>query len=276
MARVRLLLSYVGTRYSGWQIQDRPGGPPTIQGELEKVVQRVTGRVIRLHGAGRTDAGVHADGQCAHFDVPASLVQWDWRRIFNACLPRDICVQQAEVVPESFHSRYSALGKSYTYQLWRDTRRIPPRLRPFVWECGKLDVARLAEALPCLEGCYDCAVFQNRGTEILDTVRHIWRLELLPAPATDGCLAVSEYEGLVRLRVTAEGFLKQMVRNMVGLLVQTGKGKLDAAALPDLLASGERRRAPATAPAQGLSLTRVWYDKAELAAFLKRTAKCPG
>lgn len=262
MPRLKLTVAYVGTRYCGWQIQDKPDGPPTVQGELERVVRRVSEIPIRIHGAGRTDSGVHADGQVAHMDVPESKMHLDWRRIFNTTLPGDINVLQVERVPERFHARFDAVAKTYSYQLWRNRQCMPPRLRPFVWDCGPLDLELLDAALPMLIGTYDCAVFQNTGTDISHTERTIRSLARLPEERKkDTCAVLPCAPYLTILRVTADGFLKQMVRNMVGLLVAVARGKLPVDDVPELLACRDRRRAPATAPAQGLTLTRVWYEE---------------
>lgn len=260
MPRLKLTVAYVGTRYCGWQIQDKPGGPPTIQGELERVVSRVTGTPARVHGAGRTDSGVHADGQTAHVDVPGAKAHLDWRRIFNTSLPGDISVLSVESVSKDFHARFDAVGKTYSYTLWRNWQCMPPRLRPFAWNCGPLDLELVDAALPLLTGAYDCSVFQNTGTNISHTERTVHSVVRLPMGGEDdSCAVMPQTPYLSVLRVTADGFLKQMVRNMVGLLVAVGRRKFPVHDVPELLACRDRRRAPATAPAQGLTLTRVWY-----------------
>lgn len=254
MPRLRLTVAYVGSLYCGWQIQDKPQPPPTIQGELEKVLCRVCGGLIRIHGAGRTDSGVHAEGQVAHADIPDAKAHLDWQRIFNTSLPHDISVLEARWVLDTFHSRFDALHKTYTYQLWLERRWMPPLLRPFAWDCGPLDVELLRAALPLLLGKHDFRCLQNAGTPIEDTARTIMALELSPE------MALFQHPAALALRVTADGFLKQMVRNMTGLLVAIGKGKFELHALPNLLLHGSRTDAPATAPACGLSLTRVTYQ----------------
>lgn len=253
MPRLRLTLAYVGSRYCGWQIQDKPKPPPTIQGELEKVLTRVCGGLVRVHGAGRTDSGVHADGQVAHADIPEAKAPLDWQRIFNTSLPQDISVLETRWVHDTFHSRFDALHKTYTYQLWLNRRWMPPLLRPFAWDCGSLDVDAMQSALPYLLGKHDFRCLQNAGTPIEDTARTIMALELSPE------LALFPRAEALALRVTADGFLKQMVRNMAGLLVAVGRGKFQSDAIPSLLLHGGRPDAPPTAPAQGLTLTSVTY-----------------
>lgn len=249
-----MTVAYVGTRYSGWQTQDKPSPPPTIQGELERVLRRVLGRPTRVHGAGRTDSGVHADGQTAHVDIPEANAGLDWRRIFNATLPGDISVLEMGPTAETFHARFDALHKTYTYQFWTERRWMPPRLRPFVWDCGPLDAVAMTEALPHLMGRHDFRALQNAGTPMENTVRAILDIKL-STPDWGPCSPA------LALSVTADGFLKQMARNLAGLLAAVGRGKLLPEAASRLLAAGERRDAPATAPAQGLTLSSVAYGE---------------
>lgn len=256
MPRFRLTLAYVGTRCHGWQIQEKPHPPPTIQGELEAVLARVLcqkGQIVRVHGAGRTDSGVHADAQIAHCDIPDAKAHLDWQRIFNTSLAPDICVLDIAPVADTFHARLDAKAKTYTYQLWTEPRWMPPRLAPFAWNCGPLDTGRIHAALPYLTGSYDCRSLQNAGTPMENTVRTICNIALDPA------LALMPHANALALRVRADGFLKQMVRNMTGLLVAVGRGTLAPENIPALLAACDRRLAPPTAPAHGLCLTNVHY-----------------
>ncbi len=259
MPRYKCTLAYVGTRYAGWQIQEASKAPLTIQGELEKVLHTVFGELVRVHGAGRTDAGVHAEGQVAHFTSPAHAKKikspQEWEHIFHAMLPPDICVHRVEVAKDDFHSRFSAIGKSYAYTLWTEYLHMPPRLAPFIWACGKLDVERMQAALPYLVGKHDFASLQNVGTPIEDTTRILNNLEL----SQGSPWAVSNLP-LLTINVNANGFLKQMVRNITGLLVAVGQGRFDAQDIPELLAAKNRKLAPPTAPAHGLSLLQVHYD----------------
>lgn len=273
MPRLKLTLAYVGTHYHGWQIQawkDRPH-PPTVQAEVERAVNAVaarggTGEIIHVQGAGRTDSGVHADGQVAHCDIPDHRAGIDWRRALNTLLPRDIRVVDARLVPDGFDACFSAVRKAYTYRLWLDPRFTPPKLFPFVWGCGPLDTARMAAAIPPLLGTHDFRSFQNSGTDIRTTVRTLFSLTL--RRGSDPPLESDDGDGPawdggspeVTLRFEADGFLKQMVRNLTGLLVACGKGKFDPEDVPALLEARDRRRAPVTAPSRGLTLSRVWYE----------------
>ena len=251
MPRLKLTLAYVGAAYSGWQIQEKPSPPPTIQGELERALAEVCGRFVRVFGAGRTDAGVHAEAQVAHCDVPV-LRAIDWQAALNVKLPPDIRILHAQEAAAAFHACFDARKKTYRYDLWLSRRVAPPRLSPFVWACGPLDLRRIEAALPLLAGAHDFKSFQNRGSEAGDTTRTV--LSLTTAhPADFG-------EDLCSLYVEADGFLKQMARNIVGLLVAVGQGRFDPARIPALLAARERSQAPPTAPARGLTLVRVYYD----------------
>ena len=261
--RLRLVLAYLGTAYSGWQIQEKPCPPPTIQGRLEAALHRLTGRQIRIFGSGRTDAGVHAHAQVAHCDVPDTRAGQDWRRCLNALLPDDIRVLGAFPALPDFHARKDACCKTYVYQFWQEHAFIPPALTPFVWSCGPLDVAAMLAALPCLQGEHDFASLQNAGTDIDGTVRRISHLELETMPQQS---FYPTHAPLLRLRVTANGFLKQMVRNIAGLVVACGRGKLDAGQIPTILAACDRRALPSpTAPPGGLTLAQVEYPTHRLA-----------
>ncbi len=255
MQRLKLNISYVGTQYCGWQIQENG---PTIQAELEKVLELITGSLVRVHGAGRTDSGVHAEGQIAHADVPADKADLDWQRIFNTNLPSDINVHSVELVDSEFHSRFDAKSKTYSYTFWTNRSYMPPRLRPFAWDCGPLNIKLMQVALGHLRGRHDFACFQNAGTDIEDTTRFIYGASL-----EKSCpwIPSNYHEHVLTLTINANGFLKQMVRNIAGLLVAVGRNSFELDHVPSLLASGVRKDAPPTAPACGLTLLKVVYPK---------------
>ena len=146
--RLKLLISYVGTGYSGWQIQEKPKPPPTVQGALEAALRTIAGKAVRVHGSGRTDSGVHAHGQVAHCDIPDTRAGLDWRHSLNAVLPRDIRVLDASPAAPDFHARKDALRKTYVYQFWQELAFMPPHLTPFVWKCGPLNLEAAQAALP--------------------------------------------------------------------------------------------------------------------------------
>ena len=259
MLCLKLTLAYTGTAYSGWQIQEKKNPPPTIQGELERALGSICKQHVRVFGAGRTDAGVHALAQVAHCKVP-DLPAINWLLALNTCLPPDIRVLAARPTHEGFHACFDAQSKTYRYELWL-SRLVPPRLYPFVWGCGPLDLAALEAALPLLEGRHDFASLQNKGSDLDNTVRTVYSLTCKLAAA--GRDSLQKQDLLLELHVRANGFLKQMVRNMVGLLVAVGRHKFDAAHIPALLAACARHQAPPTAPARGLTLLEVHYDEQE-------------
>lgn len=254
--RVKLTLAYVGTHYHGWQIQARSEGHLlTVQGLLEQAVAHVAGMPVHVHGAGRTDAGVHAEGQVAHMDVPAARAGVDWQLALNTLLPHDIRVVRAEMAPEGFHAQFGAKRKRYLYRLWLSLRYTPPRLYPFVWSCGPVDVDRMVEAAHHLEGRQDFSSLKNSGTELLSSVRTMYAVRCLSTGAHGFC----EGERELVWSFEADGFLKQMVRNSMGLLVAVGRGKLSPADIPVILEAKDRRKAGPTAPAQGLTLDSIDY-----------------
>ena len=147
MPRLKLTIAYVGTQYHGWQTQALKNASPlpTIQNIIEDAVAHVLGERVHVHGAGRTDAGVHAEAQVAHLDIPESRARMDWQLALNTLLPRDIRIADAVLVPDTFHAQHSAVRKTYEYRLWLSKRYTPPQLFPFVWACGPVDVGRMDE-----------------------------------------------------------------------------------------------------------------------------------
>ncbi len=252
-----LTLAYNGSAWHGWQIQERANPPPTIQGEVEKALFALYGQKTRLYGAGRTDAGVHAHAQAAHCDVPHLLR--DTRLAINAKLPPDIRILKAEEVAPGFHARKDALSKTYIYNFWREPTFIPPHMAPFAWNCGPLDHGRMREALEFLQTETDFASFQNSGTDITDTVRRINFIRLEERPNEE---FYPPHIPLLRMTINANGFLKQMVRNIAGMLAWCGRSKLDASDAPAMLAKKSRAALPSpTAPACGLTLAAIEYKK---------------
>jgi tRNA pseudouridine38-40 synthase len=264
--RLKLTLAYEGTSYAGWQTQTRMNeesppaafSPPTIQGVLESRMAELLGRRFPLHGAGRTDAGVHAEGQVCHVDLPCSAHRIDWRQALNSGLPPDIRVLRAEWVSLSFHARKSARAKRYAYSIWAHRQKALPRIRAFVWSTSPLDPALLLPAIPLLQGRRDFASFRNSGTRMDDTVRTLGRISCLPGRVAS--LTCPADWPVFTLVFEGDGFLKQMVRNLAGLLAWIGQGKIPASDIPGFLAAGDRRALPSpSAPAGGLSLLEVLY-----------------
>lgn len=260
--RLKLTISYAGTAYAGWQIQAASQAQSTVQKELETALSRIAGRAVRVHGAGRTDSGVHAEGQAAHADVPRRD-GFDWQKALNATLPRDIRILNACIVPDAFHARYSATGKLYAYSLFIGMGNTPPRLAPFVWTTPPLDTAAMAEAAAILTGSHDFAAFQNTGTPVKDTVRNLWRIQC--ETGVSGPFRCPEDWPVMTWFFHGNGFLKQMVRNLMGLMVWVGLGKLGTADVAACLAGKDRTAVPSpTAPPEGLTLMRVEYAGEEV------------
>ena len=182
MPRLKLMIAYVGTQYHGWQTQARKNASPlpTIQNIIEDAVAHVLGERVHVHGAGRTDAGVHAEAQVAHLDVPESRARMDWQLALNTLLPRDIRIADAVLVPDTFHAQHSAVRKTYEYRLWLSKRYTPPQLFPFVWACGPVDVERMDEGSRYLLGKRDFASLKNAGTDLRTTVRTILSITRTP------------------------------------------------------------------------------------------------
>ena len=249
MPRIRLTVAYVGTRYHGWQLQG-PGLGQTIQGTLEEKLTRICGGLVRVHGSGRTDSGVHALAQVAHFEAPDSKTHIPWQKALNSMLPDDISILDAREAEPGFHARFSVLSKRYAYTLWTDPHFTLPQRAPFVWPVrGGLDFAAMDQAAALLAGTHDFAAFQNAGTEIKGTVR-----TLEPILRSPG-----QHPAEWIFRFQSDGFLKQMVRNLMGLLVKVGRKDLRPEDTISILKSLDRRKAPSTAPSQGLTLEEVIY-----------------
>ena len=248
MARIRIVLAYDGTTFAGWQLQS---GVSTIQGCLEEALRRIVGEPVRVHASGRTDSGVHAVGQVAHFDIPDDKRHIPWHKALNTLIPRSVSVLSFGEVPRAFHARYSVIAKSYSYTLWTEPDYLYPQRRKYVWACGRVDLAAMDTAAAQFVGEHDFRAFMNTGTDVASTVRRVLSLRREPGP----------FPGEVVWRVRGTGFLKQMVRNIMGCLVAVGRGRLEPDAVRSLLGGRDRRAAPPTAPSQGLCLEAVEYPE---------------
>lgn len=260
MPRLKLTVAYEGTRYKGWQLQPVRGGQhlPTIQGELERAMATVLGRRAPLHGAGRTDAGVHAEAQVCHVDLPDQSLDVDWMQAINMQLDEDIRVLDTQWVDETFHARRSSSGKRYAYTLWMGRHKAPPRLQAFAWSCPVLDWTRVMPVIPLLLGEHDFASFQNSGTKMAHTVRCLRKVDVLYGRA--GSLTCPPDWPVATLLFEGNGFLKQMVRNLVGLLVWAGQEKVEQHEIAAIIDAKSRRVLPSpSAPARGLTLMEVLY-----------------
>jgi tRNA pseudouridine38-40 synthase len=260
--RRALRLSYDGSRYAGWQVQPER---PTVQGELEAALARLLGAPVRVTGSGRTDAGVHALGQVAHFDDPRGMPVERLALALNAVLPDDIRALQAAAVRPDFHARHDARDKSYVYQIHVPGGRDQPagrfelpvaRRGSFHASAGPLDVRAMRAAAAQLVGRHDFTALSKRMDDDRTPVRTLRSLRVLRVPHG------------VRVVATADGFLYGMVRLLAGLLLDVGRGKRAPDSVPALLTSADRARAPPSLPPQGLFLWRVRYGGDPFARLL--------
>ena len=251
---LKLTVAYDGTHLVGWQ---RQAEGESVQGLLEDALARFEGAPVTVHGAGRTDAGVHALGQVASVRVTFDHDTTTLVRALNAQLPEDVRILDAADVHAEFHARFSARAKTYRY-LIRNGPVTSPFERAFVWHVPQpLDVAAMQHAAAALLGRHDFTVFRSIGTDVPDAVR-----TLLTSAVVDCHSAawLGDAPPLLAYEVTGDGFLRHMVRAIVGTLVEVGRGWRDPAQMEALLHARDRGRAGATAPPQGLFLVRVDYD----------------
>jgi len=245
MRNIKLLIEYDGTNYQGWQVQ--PKGS-TIQGMLEEKLGLLTGESIQLFGSGRTDSGVHALGQVAHFKTDSQMDIRSMQRALNSLLPRDIVIQKIEEVEEGFHARKHSKSKVYEYRILNRSLRSVFH-RGYVWYIPqKLNLREMKKATQNLVGEHDFSSFRSVGTPTRTAVRRVIRAEWKRGR-----------EGFIRFEIEANGFLKQMVRAIIGTLVEVGKGKINSVEFRKILESKDRRKAGPTAPAHGLFLKEVKY-----------------
>lgn len=243
--RVALGIAYDGRTHDGWQSQ--PSGN-TMQDHLERAVAAIAGAPVRLHAAGRTDAGVHALGQVAHFDADAARPESAWVRGVNAALPDSIAVHWARVVGDDFHARFAAIGRSYDYVLYNDPVRPALFAGAVGWFHLPLDVAAMQAAAIALAGRHDFTSFRAAECQAKTPIVQLARAE------------IHAHGRFILFRFRADRFLHHMVRNLVGALVYVGKGNHRPEWLGELLAARDRRLAPPTFSAAGLYLSRVEYD----------------
>jgi tRNA pseudouridine38-40 synthase len=249
----KLTIQYDGTEFHGWQVQ--AAGERTVQGELERVLSLIDGSVVAVHGAGRTDAGVHAEGQTASVHLRREMPCEKLRAAVNGNLARDVRVVEASVAPEDFHARFSARGKTYCYRIFNARFISPFRVRYALHEARALDTRSMQELSTLFMGEHDWTAFSCAQTDVASRVRRVTRLE------------VSEHWDargrgrLIEIHISADGFLRYMVRSIAGTLLAAGRGELDAARVALALQTRDRSLAAPTAPAHGLTLVEVQYDE---------------
>jgi tRNA pseudouridine38-40 synthase len=245
MANFKLIIEYDGTAYHGWQVQT---DKPTIQETLEAALSFMTKERVHVTGSGRTDAGVHALGQAANFHTTAAISPRSFQAGLNSLLPNDIVIRSCEAVDDAFHARFNAICKTYQYRI---RNRLTPAAigRQYEWFIRKkLDVPAMQKAVKMIMGTHDFKSFEGTGSPREHTIRTIKES------------AVSEGEnGRIFIDITADGFLRYMVRNIIGTLVDVGLGKISPEDFKKILESKDRGFAGMTAPAQGLFLVSVDY-----------------
>lgn len=244
--RVALVIQYVGTHFHGWQRQLKER---TVQGDIEAAIASVIGKTVTLYGAGRTDAGVHASAQVAHFQAPTMIPAYRWASILNHRLPDDVLIRASACVPEDWHAQFSARWRRYRYTLY--TEAVPNLfVRPFTWHYyyEPLDETLIQAALQPLVGQHDLTAFHRAGSGR----SHSW-VDLQQAE----CYRQGAF---VTVELQASGFLYGMVRLIMGILVQVGRGLMSAEEFTRLWQERQRQRVKYSAPACGLCLLRVGYD----------------
>jgi tRNA pseudouridine38-40 synthase len=254
-----LVLEYDGRDFEGWQIQSGERPSRTIQGVVLEALEAVTRNQVRVRGAGRTDAGVHAMGQVASVQVMTDLSVDALTRSLNGIFPHDLSVRRIDEVPHGWDAMREAHGKHYRYRIWNGRQRSPLRAGRFYWLRETLEVDRMREAAQAFVGTHDFAALQGAGSSVKTSVRTI---EALQIEGVAGSEIILDVEG--------GGFLRHMVRNLVGTLIEIGRGRWDVGRAAEVLASLDRQEAGPTAPAEGLVLVSVrdsWSEASEEASF---------
>ncbi len=245
MRNLKIILEYDGTAYHGWQ---RQANGLTIQQVLEEKIAVIIGEAVKIIGSGRTDAGVHALGQVAHFKTAATLPEIHFLKGINSVLPRDIAVKALQEVAPSFHARYDAKSKVYRYQIVSGSVR-PVLLRQYAWHIpGTLDLERIREAAVHFMGTHDFSSFCSVHSDAPDHIRTILDIQIKTGS-----------HGLIIIEIEADGFIRHMVRGIVGTLVEVGRGKRLVSDMQLIMLTKNRSQGGMTAPPQGLFLKEVKY-----------------
>lgn len=247
MPRIKCTISYDGTGFSGYQVQP---GKRTVQGELEATLAKMNNDIsIRVSASGRTDAGVHARGQVIHFDTTLEIEPARWQNALNSLLPEDIAVSSVDIARPHFHARFDAVGKEYRYFLLQSKQRDPFQRNYACQFQYELNHDAMREAIEQLLGKHDFTSFCSAKTEVEDRVRTLKDIDFF------------EENGLLVFRFVGDGFLYNMVRILVGTLLEVGTGRRAADSMLQLLEDQDRTKAGKTAPGQGLYLWKVFYDE---------------
>lgn len=244
MKNVKLTIEYDGTNYHGWQAQSNA---KTVQETIEKAIHGLTGEEITITGSSRTDQGVHAYGQVANFLTDSNIPHDRFSHALNRMLPEDIVIRKSEEVSMDFHARYCSKGKKYRYLIYKS--RFPSAIfRNRSYHIShQLDMEEMKKSISFFKGTHDFSAFRSTGSSVKTSVRTIFDVNL------------TTVEDNVWFEVSGDGFLYNMVRIMVGTLVDVGMGRINADDIPDIIESLDRKRAGRTAPPQGLYLVEVFY-----------------
>jgi pseudouridylate synthase I len=247
----KLLIQYDGTDFSGWQVQDNRR---TVQGELTRVLSLLDNREVYVCGSGRTDAGVHAEGQVANVKLIKKFTPEKLRNAINGNLQRDLRVLKVEEVSDDFHARFSARGKTYLYRVVNAPVISPFWTRYAHHETRPLDTERMSEAAKFFVGEHDWTAFSSAQSDSENKIRRVTDFEVSSRYDERAAAQIIEF------RITGEGFLRYMVRSIVGTMLEVGRGEKDFDTIQRAIATGDRKLAGATAPAHGLTLLKVYYE----------------
>ena len=248
-----LIIQYDGTDFAGWQVQAR--GERTVQGELERVLSLLDGRAVTVHGAGRTDAGVHAEAQVVSFRLGREFAPERLRDAVNGNVAADLRVAEARIAPPDFHARFSARGKTYVYRIFNERFSSPFLARFAHQERRPLDAGRMRACARLFVGRHDWTAFSAAQSDVVNRVRTVTSVEV-----AEGYSAAGRGR-LVEITASADGFLRFMVRSIAGTLLASGRGEIGEDQIARALATGDRKLAGATAPARGLTLVEVHYEE---------------
>jgi len=245
MHNYKLTIQYDGARYKGWQ---RPGNNDnTIQGKIESVISEMVGKEIEIIGCSRTDAGVHALNQVANFKSDEKLVEHKVKKYLNQYLPNDISITNVEEVPDRFHARYNSKAKTYLYKIWNEEHTNPFMRKHSMHVNKKLNVESMKKAAKHLVGSHDFTAFSNAKSKKKSMVRNIYSIE------------IEKVDGFLQIRVSGDGFLYNMVRKIVGTLIEVGLGKRDAKEISGMIHSKDRGSVSSLADPGGLYLESIEF-----------------
>lgn len=245
MYNYKLILQYDGSRYKGWQRLG--GGENTVQGRIENVLSEMAGSKIEINGGGRTDAGVHALAQVANFKLTEKMPAFEIKKYLYQYLPQDISVKDVSPVPESFHARLKVKGKTYLYKIWNEPE-TNPFMRKYSMHVEKaLNVSKMQKAAEHFIGKHDFTAYSNAKSKSKSMEREIY------------AITIEKDNGFILIRVSGNGFLYNMVRKIVGTLIEVGLGETEARSIPGILHSKERSHAGLLADACGLYLEKIEF-----------------